>query len=204
MTGRPRRISPTSRLPRATPIAPPALLHGGALLAAMLLLGGAAPAAAQGDAVVVYLVRHAERADDEGPVDPSLAADPPLSTAGEARARELAELLDDVRLTHLHSTEYERTRATVRPMARVTGLPITPYDGADLAALAGRLVATPGVHLVVGHSNTTPALVEALGGDAGDPIEELEYDRVYVLYLLPGGAAGSAVFRYGTPYSGGP
>ena len=35
-------------------------------------------------------------------------------------------------------------------------------------------------HLVVGHSNTTPPLVELFGGDAGPPIDEAsEYDRLY-------------------------
>ena len=172
------------------------------LLRVALLLAPAVPVSAQTGAVVVYVVRHAERADDEGPVDAMLAADPPLSEAGVRRARELAELLRPVGLTHVHSTDYVRTRTTAEPLSEATGIPISIYDPDDVEGFARRLLATPGTHLVVGHSNTTPALAAALGGEAGEPIDEMEYDRIYVVYVLPGGVTGSAVFRYGAPYLG--
>jgi len=162
------------------------------------------PLAAQEEPIVIYLVRHAERADDEGPVDPALASDPPLSEAGARRAEELAEVLGPVRPTHVHSTDYVRTRQTAAPLAEATDLGVELYEPADLAGFARRLRSTPGIHVVVGHSNTTPDLVEELGGSPGDPIDELEYDRIYVVYVLPGGATGSAVFRYGVPYGGSP
>jgi len=50
--------------------------------------------------------------------------------------------------------------------------------------MAAKLKATPGRHLVVGHSNTTPQLTELLGGDGGEPIvEATEYDRLYVVKM---------------------
>jgi broad specificity phosphatase PhoE len=143
--------------------------------------------------VVVFLVRHAERADD----DPR---DPGLTTAGVARADALARMLADVGLTHIWSTDYRRTRGTAGPVASAVGLEVALYDpgAADaMEAFANRLRAAPGRHLVVGHSNTTPALVQALGGDPLGEIAEDEYDRLYVLVFAPDGTVTSTLLRFG-------
>ncbi len=163
-------------------------------LAVLLALLWASPAciAAQEPTSVVYVFRHAERAEDG-------TDDPPISEEGQARARLVADLLGGVGLTQLHTTDYRRTRSTIEPTAGVTGLRPQLYDAGDLAGFAERLRATRGRHLVVGHSNTNPELVEALGGDPGGPIGTMEYDRAYVVVVLPSGAVGSAIFRFGAP-----
>lgn len=140
---------------------------------------------------VVYLVRHAERAEDG-------TNDPPISEAGAARARLLADLLADAGVDRVHATPYKRTQATAAPLAERLGLTVETYDGADLPGLAGRLRTEGGRHLVVGHSNTTPAAVAALGGEPGEPMAESEYDRLYVVVLTPGGAT-TVVLRFGAP-----
>ena len=73
------------------------------------------------------------------------------------------------------------------------------YDAQDLEGFADRLRETPGRHLVLGHSNTTPQLAEALGGDPSTPIEEMEYDRLYVLPLTSTGTS-TVLLRFGNPY----
>jgi len=146
---------------------------------------------------VVFLVRHAERGDDGAMTG---SEDPRLSPAGVQRAQELALLLRDAGITHLHSTDYRRTRATAAPLARDTGLEVTLYDGGNLQAFARRLSSIPGRHLVVGHSDTTPALVAALGGDPHGEIEPLEYDRLYMVRVGPE-KAETVLLRYGDPYS---
>ena len=72
------------------------------------------------------------------------------------------------------------------------------YDaGPDgLGDLVARLLAPEGHSLVVGHSNTTPALVELLRGDPGEPISEIEYDRLYVVAIAPGGVVSIVLLRY--------
>lgn len=152
------------------------------------------PAAAQDSPTVVYLVRHAERAENG-------TNDPPISEAGWARARLLANMLRDAGITQVHTTDYLRTRSTVEPLAERLGLSIRSYDPADLEGFAARLRGTPGRHLVVGHSNTTPPLVAALHGEAGEPIAELEYDRLYILTLTAAGAS-TVLVRFGSPYAG--
>lgn len=141
---------------------------------------------------VIYLVRHAERAEDG-------TADPPISGAGEARAALLAHVLGDAGITRVLSTDYRRTRSTAEPLADRLGLAVEAYDPRDLVGLAAAL-RTGSRTLVVGHSNTTPELVAALGGDPGTPAGEPEYDRLYVVTLIHDGAV-TALLRYGDPGS---
>ena len=134
---------------------------------------------AEHEGIIVYLVRHAEKANDG-------TSDPPLTSDGHARATMLASLLVSADITHLHTSNYKRTRQTLAPMAEATGLSVATYDARALEAFAEELRRTPGVHLVAGHSNTTPALVALLGGTPGEPIEESEYDRLYQVIIRPG------------------
>jgi phosphohistidine phosphatase SixA len=176
----------------ASPTVPTA---GGTLLADALAGGfGRVHLEAQTEPTVVFLVRHAEREEDG-------TSDPPISEEGQARARLLAEMLRDAGLTHIHTTDYRRTRATGRPTAAAAGLDMELYDADDLAGFAARLRSMPGRHLVLGHSNTTPQLVEALGGDPGDAIDELEYDRLYIVTLTAEGPS-TVLLRFGERYGG--
>jgi broad specificity phosphatase PhoE len=161
-------------------------------LLALPTLGTLQPArlAAQQEAVVVYLVRHAERAEDG-------TDDPPISEAGRERAGILAHMLRDAGVTAIHTTDRKRTRQTGAPLAERLGLPFEVYATGDLPDFAARLLAAPGRHLVLGHSNTTPALVAALGGVAGDPIADAEYDRLYVVVVHPEGLVTTSLLRYG-------
>ena len=143
--------------------------------------------------VVVYLVRHAEKEDDG-------TDDPPLALAGRIRAQNLRHLLAGSDLTHIHTTDLRRTRDTARPIAEELGLESSFYDPANLEGFAGELLATPARHLVVGHSNTTPVLVEALGGDPHGEIAETEYDRLFILVIPPGQPVVTTLLRYGEPY----
>lgn len=145
------------------------------------------------EAVVVYLVRHAERAENG-------TDDPPLALAGQIRVQQLLGLLADVDLTHVHTTDFKRTRDTARPFAERAGVEFMIYDPRELEALASEVAATPGRHLVAGHSNTTPQLVAALGGDPSDPIDEFEYDRLYIVVIQPDKPAMTTLLRFGEPY----
>lgn len=145
------------------------------------------------EAVVVYLVRHAEKAIDD-------TDDPPLALAGQIRVQVLRQLLADSDLTHVHTTDWKRTRETARPIAKDVGVEPAFYDAGDLAGFAATLRATSGHHLVVGHSNTTPMLVGTLGGDPSTPIHDLEYDRLYIMVIPPGLPPVTTILRFGEPY----
>jgi probable phosphoglycerate mutase len=168
------------------------LMTRGVFLALLLAATGAIPAAAQDGSVIIYLVRHAEKLDD--------SRDPPLSDAGTARAEELARVLGDAGLTHVWSTDFNRTRSTAAPAAARAGLQVEVYDPSKAGEFVEQLKRTPGRHLVVGHSNTTPALVELLGGAAGAAMTDTEYDRLYVVVVDPSGTT-STMLRFGVPAS---
>jgi broad specificity phosphatase PhoE len=124
--------------------------------------------------LVVVLVRHAEKINE--------SVDPDLNQDGYERAGDLARVLSDAGIQFIHSSDFKRTRRTAGPLANQLELEIEIYDKWDLHALADHVKNMGGRHLVVGHSNTTPALVELFGGDPGPPIEEMfEYDRLYIL-----------------------
>ncbi len=126
---------------------------------------------------VVYLVRHAEKADT--------GKDPELTEIGKERADELARMLKDAGVTHIWSTDYKRTKGTAEPLSARSRVKTEIYDPSRLGEFATRLKSIPGRHLVVGHSNTTPGLVQALGGDPGQAMPDTEYDRFYVVTLGP-------------------
>ena len=137
---------------------------------------------------VFYLVRHAEKELD--------GEDPALSDAGYARADALAGVLGDVTFAAIYSTDTRRTRETAAPSLAATGLTLKLYDGRALIEFAQSLSEAQGNYLIVGHSNTTPQLAEALGGEGGDPITEAtEYDRLYVL-TRTGGVTVTELRRY--------
>lgn len=144
------------------------------LLAAIFsVLAVALPAGAFGD---IYLVRHAEK---------EYGDNPPLSPAGRKRADALAKRMSNTGLEKIYSTNYERTLKTAEPAARQRGLIVEQYDPRDLKGFAESLKEeageTRGAILVVGHSNTTPYLVQLLSGQEQAPLEEHHYNRLYVL-----------------------
>jgi|GEM_PF-2331648 len=141
----------------------------------------------------VFLVRHAEKVDQ--------SRDPDLSEAGYQRAAALADVLRSANIEYVHSSDYMRTRKTAAPVAELFGLEVRLYDPRNLPAFAEQLNEEGGIHLVVGHSNTTPALTELLGGEPGEPIEEKnEYDRLYVVSIMADGSVSSTLLRYGEKF----
>lgn len=166
------------------------------LLAATLLAACAAsPMKAAGpssaDAPLEFVVvRHAEKA--------TAGDDPPLVAAGHARAAAIAATLAGAPVVAVYSTAYARTRETAAPIAALHGLPVTPYDArqpADAFAALLRGTHAGGTVVVVGHSNTAPAIAAALCGCEVAPMEETEYDRLLRVRVPSGGDATLVVER---------
>jgi probable phosphoglycerate mutase len=154
---------------------------------------GSGDSGSKEDQLIVILVRHAEKVDQ--------SIDPDLSEEGYLRAEDLAGTLADAGIEQVHSSGFIRTKLTAESLAVRLGLEIQLYNPKDLNTLADQLKAAGGRHLVVGHSNTTPVLVEILGGDPGSAIEEKnEYDRLYILTISKG-EVSTVLMRYGKPCS---
>lgn len=166
------------------------------LLIAPLL--ATAPLAAQ-DSTVVVVVRHAEKAVVEAGNN-----DPPLSEAGTARAMALRETLDGLRFDAVIATERQRTQATARPVAEAFGL--TPeivslrHGPAHVDSVAAAVRRHAGhTVLVVGHSNTVPAIVHALGGPRLPDLCEPQFSHLFVVVLKPGAEPRVDHRTYGAP-----
>lgn len=137
----------------------------------------------------VFVVRHAEKQTEEN------GREVPLSAAGSARAKRIAEELRDARIVAVYSTDMVRTLATAEPLARLVHVTPILYDPAPegMKALAGRIrTEHPSDNvLVVGHSNTIGPLLQAL--DVRDAVEVggSEYDGLWV--VVPSGRGHAPV-----------
>jgi broad specificity phosphatase PhoE len=166
------------------------------LALALLLVSGCVPPAtlAPSAPTTLLLVRHAERADD--------SPDPPLSEAGRCRAEALREALALSGVQAILVSQYQRTHETARPLATALGLEAREHrlegDTMDAArALARDLLGARGGGrvLVVGHSNTVPAMLGALTGE--EPPELEGYGDLFVVSAAPGARPEVLHLRFG-------
>ena len=123
----------------------------------------------------VFIVRHAEKADS--------SKDPDLSEAGNARAKALASMLRDAGIARIFATEFKRTQQTAAPLAKMLGLEVKSLAANDSTKLVAALRDETGKALVVGHTNTIPDLIKALGITTPIAIGENEYDDLFVVQL---------------------
>jgi probable phosphoglycerate mutase len=124
----------------------------------------------------IFFVRHAEKATTGGD-------DMDLSDAGRARAESLATLLKDAEISAIYTTEFKRTQQTAAPLAKALHVEPLVIPGKDTAALLTKLRGATGNIVVVGHSNTIPELIKALGIAAPISIADNEYDNLFVVLL---------------------
>lgn len=130
---------------------------------------------------LIFIVRHAEKSDAAGG-DPK---NPDLSEAGRTRAEALAHALRDADITAVFATEFKRTQQTAAPVAHAATLETAVVPAKDTADLAQQLRESHGNALVVGHSNTIPELIKALGCDASVTLGEADYDNLFVVITGP-------------------
>lgn len=123
----------------------------------------------------IYLVRHAEKLKVNN-------KDPKLAFKGELRAKALADVLKDEGIDAIYSTPYQRTQMTVAPLAKLKQIDVQHYS-LPAALLAKKIMS---LHrgqtiVVVGHSNTVPKLINALGVEAAIQIKEDQYGDLFVV-----------------------
>jgi phosphohistidine phosphatase SixA len=135
---------------------------------------------------LVILVRHAEKALDQG-------NDPGLTEAGQARAQALIATLREAGVGAIITTEWQRTRLTAAPLADaldITAMVVATAgaDGAEHPQKVAAMVRSQRaeVVLVVGHSNTLPQIIQALGGPATGDIADGDYGNLFLLWRRDG------------------
>lgn len=157
-------------------------------LASSLARASAAPLDDGEPVRAVVLVRHAEIEEGGG-------GDPALSESGRARAAALADALAGSRVTRVVTSSLVRTRQTGAPVAErfeLSPIAVSTSGGLDAhvreVVEAVREPAGAGVVLVVGHSNTVPRILHALGGPELADLEHGEYGLMFVLLTDADGA----------------
>jgi len=129
--------------------------------------------------------------------------------AGRRRAAELARQLVDADVVPgkgvdaVFSTSYRRTVETAKAVADALDLPVLTYDAADTEAFIEAIVKEykGKIILVVGHSNTVPEMIGNMGASKNvAPIEENEYDNIFLVTIPWFGKTKTIRLRYGEPY----
>jgi broad specificity phosphatase PhoE len=133
---------------------------------------------------MVILIRHAEKS--KLPPD-----DPALTEFGLKQAKNLRKVLADANVTSILTSQWRRTRDTAKPLAEFLNIePVvfTSKAGAAVEDHINEMVAhirreQDAVTLVVGHSNTVPLIIQALGGAKIEQIKDDEYDYLFLLNI---------------------
>ena len=157
---------------------------------------------AEAGTTVVYLVRHGEKAAEPGP-------DPRLSEAGRARAQALAAVLVDSGIQLILVTPYRRTRDTAEPLSdklHISLMSVNTEGGnaTHVAGVAGVVRENAGKRiLIVGHSNTIPGIIGALGGPKLPDLCDAQYATLHRLTIPATGTPTLATSSYGAPDAAG-
>jgi len=160
------------------------------IILAFLILTIHSAGYAQSESKTIFLVRHAEKADD-GTRNPS------LDEVGTIRAETLAKMLSAAEITHIYSTNYKRTLETGQPLAKALGIEITTYDPSDPMAIKN-ISEESGIStiLVIGHSNTIPIMVNQLiGSDKYQQLGENDYDNLFTV-TVAGDSKDCIILKY--------
>ena len=109
---------------------------------------------------VYYFIRHAEKDRSD-----STNKNPSLTIQGLERANKWALFFKDKNIAAVYSTNYIRTQQTALPIAKEQNIEIISYTAKEL--ISEKFIANnKGKNIViVGHSNTTPELVNSLLGE---------------------------------------
>jgi len=91
----------------------------------------------------LYLFRHAEKQADG-------SKDPALTERGEKRAEQLARWFQNRHINAIWSSDYKRTRDTVKPLLLSLGFEMNTYDPLNQAELAKTLFKDRRNSVVVG------------------------------------------------------
>jgi broad specificity phosphatase PhoE len=145
----------------------------GLLVIALLALAGCATPRPPGPPPATYVMRHLNT--------PAGERDPDLLPEGRRAAAALVGWFarERARPAAIYVSDFRRTRQTAAPLAASLGLTPIVYDPADTPALIAQVRAGPAPALIVGHSNTVPDIVAALGGTRPAPLVHADFGDIW-------------------------
>lgn len=129
-----------------------------------------------------YLIRHAEkdRSDSEN-------VDPELNQKGLGRAMHWAEILNEVGLDAIYSTDFNRTSMTAAPSSVKQNIDVQYYDPRTIDIEQFKADNLNKKVLVVGHSDTTPDFANKLiGEEKYSQIDDSENGSLFIVQIVNG------------------
>lgn len=154
-------------------------------LGLFLLTFASNDAFAQNRKITIILVRHAEKDISDG----GASSDPNLSTEGKLRAKRFARIIKKYKPKRIYSTNYQRSIQTVKPLAEKRNLQIQIYDPRKQNELVEQILSFKKGRriVVVGHSNTIPALANLLvKEDKYKNMAESEHNKIWIIRIKKG------------------
>ncbi len=134
------------------------------------------PHAGDDDYHALVLTRHAEKESSK--------KDPKLTTAGQARANKLKDILLPMQPERCYTTSVSRSVLTTMPLAKAIKSPNAHYQPTDYYSLFDRIIKEHKTKkaLIVGHSNTIPEMLNLLAGEKRyEEFDESEYSRLFLV-----------------------
>jgi broad specificity phosphatase PhoE len=142
-------------------------------LAPMLALAACAYIAPIQPASTFYVMRHLNT--------PEGMQDPDLTEEGQRNARLLADWFTAEPPVTIFVSNTRRAQQTAAPLAAKLGITPRIYDPRDTPGLIAEVLKEPAPVLIVGHSNTVPDIVEALGGARPGPLVHEDFGDVWTI-----------------------
>lgn len=139
----------------------------------------------------IILVRHAEKMKDK--------KNPDLTEEGNRRAEKLKNILSTIPLNHIYSSDYNRTQQTAKPTSEAQRVKVTSYNPRALNEFGNMLLQNEKGDniLVVGHSNTTPVLLNYFMDETiVESIDESDYGNLYIVNIDKKGNTKSILLRF--------
>ena len=126
-----------------------------------------------------YLIRHAEKLRID-----KTEGNPKLNEKGILRAEKWKEVLKNINLDKIYSTDYYRTIETANPTSKSQNIDITIYSPNNIDFKNFKEVNKGKKVLIVGHSNTIPNFVNGLiEKDFYDQIDDLNNSNLYLVNI---------------------
>lgn len=141
----------------------------------------------------VYIVRHAEK---------ETGIDPVLTEAGKRRAGDLVRVLRNKQVQKIYVSQFRRSGMTADSLRLQLHIDTVHYmpdtSGEDLFRTISSHHDEGKTILIIGHSNTIPAIIHKLGitGYPRSNIPDNEYDDLFVIKNVRGKPALS-IIKYG-------
>ncbi len=132
---------------------------------------------------------------------------PGLTVAGQARAQELVRVIGDIdvvaSIDAIFATQFRNTQETAEPLAKMLQMPVQVIDADNVRGLTDLILQEykGKIVLVITNRQALPHLIQRFHGSKNlPPIEDSEYDNLYIVSIPWYGKVKTLRLKYGAPF----